>query len=150
VLPSSVWSAHSADWGVKKEGEQDHTLNRHDLNDEEKAAQTVYKVRVTALMDQLATEMAPRVMDWHAIRDVVQDIKEPPSAYKARLYEQIDLHSGYDSMREAPKHFLNTMFVEGLCDEVRKKVKASIPGWKDSEPAALHERARQAWQTQKE
>ena len=50
-------------------------------------------------MDQLATDMALRVMDWQAITEIVQDIKESPSAYKARLYEQIELHSGYEERR---------------------------------------------------
>ena len=100
-------------------------------------------------MDQLATDMAPRVMDWQAITEVVQDIKDPPSAYKARLYEQIELHSGYEEMGVVPKQFLNNTFVEGLCDEIRREVKAT-PDWKNTEPAILHERARQAWQTLKE
>ena len=70
--------------------------------------------------------------------------------HKARLYEQIELHSGYDMLAGVPHHLLNSMFVEGLCDEVRKEVKTAIPEWKGAAPAVLHERVRQAWQTQKE
>ena len=115
VLPSSVWSAHAAEWGTKREEEEDHTLNRYGLAADARARQEEYKGRVGALMDQLADEMAPRVMDWAAIREVIQDIRESPSAYKTRLYEQIELHSGYDTLAGVPHHLLNSMFVEGLC-----------------------------------
>ena len=99
VLPSSVWGARSAAWGVKPENEVDNTLNRTGLTEDERVAQTAYRTRVNDPMDQLATDMAPRVMDWQAITEIVQDIKESPSAYKARLYEQIELHSGYEDQR---------------------------------------------------
>ena len=46
VLPSSVWGAHSAAWGVKPEHEVDGTLNQRNLPVSERAAQTVYKDRV--------------------------------------------------------------------------------------------------------
>ena len=129
VLPSSIWSSHAADWGVKVEDEADNTLNQHLPAGNEREAQAVYRGRVQALMDELATAMAPRVMDWQAIQEVTQDEKESPAEYKTRLYEQIELHSGYDNPAEIPRHFLNTMFVDGLCDEVRKEVKADMPGW---------------------
>jgi len=150
VLPSSIWSSHAADWGVKVEDEADNTLNQHLPAGNEREAQAVYRGRVQALMDELATAMAPRVMDWQAIQEVTQDAKESPAEYKTRLYEQIELHSGYDNPAEIPRHFLNTMFVDGLCDEVRKEVKADMPGWKTAEVVAVFERARQAWQTLRE
>ena len=150
VLPNSVWSSHSAAWGIKVEGEQDHTLNRHNVAEGDRAGQAAYRLSVQTLMDELAMEMVPRVMDWQAIKDVTHDIKESPAEYKARLYEQIELHSGYDNTADAPRHFLNTMFVDGLCDEVRKEVKAAMPGWKTAAVADVFERARQAWQTLRE
>ena len=70
VLPSSVWGARSAAWAVKPENEVDNTLNRTGLTEDERVAQTAYRTRVNDLMDQLATDMAPRVMDWQAITTV--------------------------------------------------------------------------------
>jgi len=77
----------------------------------------------------------------------MQEAKEAPSAYKTHLYEQIELHSGYNNLRDVPEHFFNTMFVEGLCDEVRRDVKARYPVWKNARTENLHDRARQAWKT---
>ena len=59
-------------------------------------------------------------------------------------------YTGFANMAEMPLHFLNTMFVEGLCDEVRRELKVTLPGWKTATVADVCERARQAWQTLKE
>ena len=40
VLPSSIWGAHSAAWGVKPEHEVDDTLNRRNLPEAERARPT--------------------------------------------------------------------------------------------------------------